>query len=261
MVMRRIIISLICVTALIALTAVVGTRYLSGHSNPHNYKTIADVPVPKGFERVEAESGSFGAYLRGLPLKGANQRVQLYTGGEAKYQILNYAVVDLPLLNNWEQCADVCIRLHAEHMYGNGQYDKISYKDVNGKPLKYVGGKKRSSLESFLKKTYGMASTYSLSRFLESRSNLRDLQPGDVFVYPARNGAKYGHAVMVADVARNKKTGETAFMVVEGNTPARNIHLMRNFMHPFSPWFYVDGDEKVIRISPFKYNSDEIRHF
>lgn len=259
--MKKCILGLLCLVVITALSVTVGILYLSSHSNPHNYKTIAEVPAPKGFTRVEAAPNSFAAYLRNLPLKGANHKVQLYTGGEANYQIMNYAVVDMPLLNNWEQCADVCIRLRTEYLYGKGQYDKITYKDVNGKTLKYGGGRSRASLESFLKKTYGMASTYSLSRYLPRREELNFLQPGDIFVYPARKGAKYGHAVMVADVAKNEKTGEIAFMVVEGNTPARSIHLMRNFKHPFSPWFYIDDDEKVIRISPFKYYYDEIRYF
>lgn len=259
--MKKKLLRLLCLTLLLALVATAGVLYLSSHSNPHNYKTIAEVPVPKGFTRVKAEQNSFAAYMRSLPLKGAKQKVQLYTGGEANYQIMNYAVVDLPLLNNWEQCADVCIRLRTEYLYENGQYDNIAFKDVNGKLLKYSGGKSRTNLNSYLKKTYGMASTYSLSRYLRCKDDLSALRPGDVFVYPARKGAKYGHAVMVADVAKNEKTGEIAFMVVEGNTPARSIHLMRNFKHPFSPWFYVDDDEKVIRISPFKYYYDEIRYF
>ncbi len=256
--MKKILIILLPIL-LIALLLVGGYRYLCGHSNPDGYTTIGAIPAPKGFERCDHDE--FAKYLRSLPLKGPKSTVKLYTGGDANLQILNYAVVDLPLLSNWEQCADVCIRLNSECLYSQGKYSEIAYHDVNGKLMKYSGGKSRKAFESYLKKCYWSASTYSLSKFLSTRA-LKDLKPGDVFNYPARKGKKYGHAVMVADVARNKETGEIAFLLVEGNTPARNMHLIRNFKHPFStPWFYIEGDEKSVRLSPFKYYSDEIRHF
>ena len=78
---------------------------------------------------------------------------------------------------------------------------------------------------------------------------LADIQPGDVFVYPG-NGRFLGHAVFVVDVAVNK-----AFLLAEGNTPARDIHLIRNLENPFrSPWFISDGSEKrfLLSITPSK---------
>ena len=32
-------------------------------------KTIGTIPLPKGFERIQLPTGSFGEYLRTLPLK------------------------------------------------------------------------------------------------------------------------------------------------------------------------------------------------
>ena len=127
--------------------------------------------------------------------------------------------------------------------------------------MNYKGGNSRKEFESFLKRVYGMVSTYSLSRYLPNRK-LKDIKPGDVFVYPARNNAKYGHAVIVVDVALNTATGERAFLLAEGNTPARSIHILRNFAHPFSaPWFIVNGNESSLRLGPFLYYQNEIRHF
>ena len=61
--------------------------------------------------------------------------------------------------------------------------------------------------------------------------------------YP-ENGRFLGHAVFVVDVAVNKN-GKKAFLLAEGNTPARDIHLIRNLENPFrSPWFISDGSEK-----------------
>jgi hypothetical protein len=187
----------------------------------------------------------------------------LYTGGRARFQSLIYAVVDIPLLSNAEQCADVCIRLRAEYLYCSRQYGNIHFKDVNGNTMRYSGGASRKSFENYLRRVYSVASTYSLSREMKTR-RLSDIQPGDVFVYAAVDRPryhKYGHAIMVVDVAENKK-GKKAFLLAEGNTPARNIHIMRIFENPFrSPWFFLDDDADLLLLSVFPYKSKELRHF
>ncbi len=229
-------------------------------SNPNNYASVGDIPTPWGYERVEGDDAACANFLRSLPLKGRGARVQLYTGGEARFQSLNYAVVDMPLLSNAEQCADVCMRLRAEYLYKSGQYGRIRFHDVNGRVLQYGGGGSRKAFERYLRNLYGVASTFSLSREMKTR-RLADMQPGDVFVYPARYGQKYGHAVMVVDVAVNRN-GKKAFLLAEGNTPARNIHVMRNFENPFrSPWFVLDEEADNLILSVFHFKAKDLKHF
>ena len=229
-------------------------------SNTNNYKTIGDIPTPWGYERIIGDDSAYSEFLRTLPLKGRGADVMLYTGGRARFQSLNYAVVDLPLLSNAEQCADVCMRLRAEYLFQTGLYGRIRFKNVNGKTLTYSGDPSRKVFERYLRNLYGVASTFSLSREMETR-RLADTQPGDVFVYPARYGQQYGHAVMVVDVAVNKN-GKKVFLLAEGNTPAREIHVMRNFENPFrSPWFFLDDDADLLLLSVFPYKSNELRHF
>ena len=232
-------------------------------SNPNNYATIGDIPTPWGYERVNGDDAAYSEFLRSLPLKSRGSDVMLYTGGKSRFQSLNYAVVDMPLLSNAEQCADVCIRLRAEYLFNSGQYGKIHFRNVNGKTMSYSGGASRKAFNSYLRNVYGLASTFSLSREMKHRS-LAELQPGDVFVYAAvdRPGNhKYGHAVMVVDVAVNKN-GKKAFLLAEGNTPARNIHVMRNFENPFrSPWFFLEDDADMQILSVFPYKSNELHHF
>jgi hypothetical protein len=196
-------------------------------------------------------------------LKGKGSKVQLFTGGESRFQSLSYAIVSLPLLSNEEQCADVCMRLRAEYLFNTGQYGKIHFKNVNGKTMCYDGGSSRKAFERYMRRVYGVASTYSLSRELEQR-RLKDIQPGDVFVYAAADrpgNQKYGHAVMVVDVAQNKQ-GKKAFLLAEGNTPARDIHVMRNFKNPFrSPWFMLDEDADNLLLAVFHYKANELKHF
>ena len=229
-------------------------------SNPHSYQTVGEIPTPWGYERISGDDAAYSQFLRSLPLKERGARVQLFTGGDARFQSLNYAVVDLPILSNAEQCADVCMRLRAEYLYQTGQYGRIRFQDVNGRTLRYGGGSSRQALERYLKNLYGVASTFSLSREMATRP-LADMQPGDVFVYPARPGRKYGHAVMVVDVAVNKR-GKKVFLLAEGNTPAREIHVMRNFENPIrSPWFTLDEDAEHLLLSPFHYSASDIKHF
>ena len=186
----------------------VGLWFLYGtkNTNPRNYSTVGNIPTPWGYERIQPNDGGFAEYLRSLPLKGKGSKVQLYTGGDARLQSLAYAVVDLPLLSNDEQCADVCMRLRAEHLYNSGRYGSIHFQSVNGKTMYYSGGRSRKAFERYLRNVYGVASTYSLKHELPNRA-LSDMQPGDVFVYAAGDHdlerkvkAKYGHAIMVVDL-------------------------------------------------------------
>ncbi len=253
---------LLFVLLLVVLISGYGAWILLGSktSNPSNYVNVGEIPAPWGLARVSGTDTSYTTYLRSLPLKARGAKVQLYTGGEARFQSLNYAVIDLPLLSNAEQCADVCMRLRAEYLFNTKQYGRIRFQNVNGKTMSYGGGSSRRSFERYLRNLYGVASTFSLSREMTTR-RLADMQPGDVFVYPARYGQQYGHAVMVVDVAINTN-GKKAYLLAEGNTPAREIHVMRNFENPFrSPWFMLDEDADNLILSVFHYKATDLKHF
>lgn len=224
-------------------------------SNPWSAQTVGDIPAPKGYERVE---GSYADFMRNLPLKAKGSKVQLYTGGDANFQWLSAAVIDLPLLSNWEQCADMTMRLRSEYLFSKKRYSDIHFQDVNGNRLQYRGGASRRALEKFLKRAYGSCSTYSVSRETEPRP-ISEVQPGDVLVYPARKLEGMGHALFVVDVARKGK--KVAIMCAEGNTPAREAHIVRNLNPLSNPWFFFDGDESTLWVSVFNFGSRELRHY
>lgn len=236
-------------------------------TNPRNYSSLGEIPTPAGYHRIEGGDNTYAEYLRSLPLKKRGSKIKLYTGGNSRLQFLAYAVIDLPILSNAEQCADACMRLRAESLYSQRRYSEISFKDVNGKTLAYRGGNSRKELEKYLRNLYGVASTYSLKYEMKTRK-LSDIQPGDVFVYAAGDHdkgrkvkSKYGHAIMVVDVAVDRK-GNKMFMLAEGNTPARDIHVMRNLKNPFrSPWFRLYEDADVIFLTPFYFRAEELRYW
>lgn len=232
-----------------------GLWWYSQTSNPWNATSVGDISAPVGYSWVE---GSYAAFLRSLPLKPRGSKVQLYTGDHARYQWLSAAVIDLPLLSNAEQCADMTMRIRAEYLFREGRYSEISFRDVNGHWLQYRGGNSRKALESFLKKAYTVCSTFSVSRETEPRP-ISEVQPGDVLVYPARKWEGLGHALLVVDVAR--KGNKVAIMCAEGNTPAREAHIVRNLNPISNPWFFFDGDETAYLVSVFYFKKNELRHY
>lgn len=228
-------------------------------SNPWNAETVGEIPAPWGYSRVEVEKGSYADYLRSLPLKERGAKVHLYTGGESGGQFLSTGVIDQDMLSNSEQCADVTMRLRAEYLWKKGRYGEICFRDVNGKNMRYTGGSSRRAFESFMRDVYVRCSTFSVYHETQRRS-INDVQPGDVLVYPARKGHRYGHAVIIVDVARNS-SGKIAIMCAEGATPAREKHIVRNLNPLRNPWFILDEDDKMIWISFFHFNKDELRHY
>ncbi|MGN0187677.1 MAG: DUF4846 domain-containing protein [Paludibacteraceae bacterium] len=257
---------LITVFVCIGLISILGgyAYYSFRVSNPFNANTISDIPLPVGYERVQVEKGSFGEYLRSLPLKPNGTKVYLYrTRKLANYQWLSTGVVDLPLLSNDEQCADVCMHLWGEYMFHSKKYGNLSFTTVNGTKLQYSGGGNRRAFEQYMRKVYGLCNTTSLHCSLHSRE-LKDMKIGDVFVYPHRRIAgkdRYGHAVMVADMAVNRLTGKKIFLLVEGNTPARDIHILRH-LNPFrNPWYQLDENDQVVRLLCFRFTNGQLKHF
>ena len=104
-------------TILLSLFTIITVWLFSSYnkSNPWKAKTIGDIPVPAGYTRVEADAGSYSDFLRRQPLKEKGAKIELFTGGNANYQWLGAAVIDNTLLSNYEQCADVTMRLRAEY--------------------------------------------------------------------------------------------------------------------------------------------------
>ena len=222
--------------------------------------TIGGIPTPDGFIREAADSGSYAEYLRSIPLKEAGSRVHLYGGKEAPFQWLSAGVVDRRLIDKYEQCADVTIRIRADYFWETKQLSGLRFTDIRGVEHVYdKRGDARWLYVDYLKALYRSCNTASVYKETSPRE-IRDVQPGDVLVYTSRRKGSYGHAVLVADVARDE-TGRVAILCVEGNTPAREIHIIRN-LNPFhNPWFILDGSERMIRLSVSRFRREELRHY
>lgn len=231
--------------------------WASRTSNPWNVATVGEIPVPKGYERDDVDG--YGKFLRSLPLKKRGAKVHLYTGGEANFQWLSAGVIDMSILSNYEQCADMTMRMRAEYFWQHGLYSKIRFTDVNGKHHQYDGGSSRKNFEKYMKRMYGICSTFSVYHETKVRQ-VCDVRPGDVLVYPARKIEGMGHALLIADVATNAK-GQKAIICIEGNTPAREAHVVRNLNPLRKAWFVLDESDKMYILSCFHFNKRELRHY
>ncbi|MGO9096747.1 MAG: DUF4846 domain-containing protein [Bryobacteraceae bacterium] len=220
----------------------------------------ARVAPSPGFRRVPEPAGSFGAWLRGLPVKPGNPPVRLFDGRLKADQSAHYLVLEVDVgTRDLQQCADAVIRLRAEYLRAAGAQDRISFRFTNGTPARWsawrdgmrplvrgnqVTWEKRAEPDSsyanfrrYLDVVFNYAGTASLARELERVPDPRRIQAGDVFI----QGGFPGHAVLVVDVAEDA-AGRRAALLVQSYLPAQDIELLRNPLAPESPWYIIDRD-------------------
>jgi hypothetical protein len=216
-------------------------------------------PAPEGYTRVPLEAGSFGAWLRGLPLRPEGTPVLDHQGntvlaaGDSRLA----AVGELDVGRvNLQQCADSILRLHAEWRWASGHQDRIAYRftsghvaswsryaagdraRVSGSKVTWVPGSaaadaSRAAFRNYLDLLFTYAGTLSIQAE-GARPKKAHLAPGDYFVL----GGSPGHTVLVLDVATNAK-GERVALLGQGFTPAQDFHVLAG---KEGPWFSLEGD-------------------
>lgn len=214
--------------------------------------TTGGIALPHGYQRIPQPEGSFGEWLRSVPLKPGNT-VYLFNGRPKANQAAQYAVLDVSVgQRDLQQCADAVMRLYAEYRYAHAQYDRIAFRATDGTLMDYEGWRKgdrfvlsgsrlarkrsappcntRACFEQYLQTVFSYAGTLSLQRELQPAGN--EVNPGDVFI----QGGSPGHAVIVMDVAQNSK-GDRIFLLAQSYMPAQDIHILKN---PASatPWYH-----------------------
>jgi len=236
------------------------------------------IKVPEGFERVKADAGSFGEYLRKLPLKAHGSKVTYYNG-DTKPREVYVAVIDVDVGDrDLQQCADAAIRLRAEYLYGKGLFDKIHFNFTNGFKADYttwrqgnrirVEGNKAywvkqtgasndyTSFRKYLDMVFAYAGTLSLSQEME-KVPLAEMRIGDVFL----KGQDPGHCVIVLDMAENKVTGEKLFIVAQSYMPAQDIHILKNPANSEeNPWYSINFGEKL-NTPEWEFTKDQLARF
>ncbi|HEX2572183.1 MAG TPA: DUF4846 domain-containing protein [Polyangia bacterium] len=193
------------------------------------------VAPPAGATRVPVAPGSFGAWLRHLPLLPAGAPVHLFDGQLKARQDVHAAVVDLDVgRRDLQQCADAVMRLRAEYLWATGRFEDIRFHPDPGqsRTLAWTGGHDRAQFARYLVRVFADAGSASLQAELTPRGRA-PLQPGDVLI----QGGYPGHAVLVLDVATTAD-GRRLLLLGQSYLPAQEFHLLKNLADPgLSPWF------------------------
>ena len=247
--------------------------------NPSGKTLEARFLLPDGFQRTKEDSNSFGTYLRKLPLKPDGSKVKLFNGEEKIAEGVYDAVVDLPIGNkDLHQCADAVMRLRAEYLFAQKQYDKIHFNFTNGFRCDYaewmkgkrvvVNGNKVSWKQSaqpsnsykdfwnYMEMVFSYAGSLSLSKELKSVP-IEDLQIGDVFIH----GGSPGHAIIVVDVTVEPKTNKKIFMLAQSYMPAQETQILKNLKdEKLSPWYSV-GFGETLNTPEWTFTKNDLKRF
>jgi hypothetical protein len=237
----------------------------------------ARIPAPAGYERPPAAPGSFGEWLRGLPLKPGRPPVLLFDGRPKGRQDVHHAVVDMDVgARDLQQCADAVIRLRAEYLFWRGEPQAIAFDFTSGDRAAYArwrAGERpavRGRRVSWSAAAAPDASHAGFRRYLDvvftyagSKSLQRELAPapgppaiGDVFI----QGGFPGHAVIVVDVARGTGGAGSAFLLAQSYMPAQEVHVLRNPAGPLDPWFPADFGERLVT-PEWTFNRGDLRRW
>jgi len=237
-------------------------------------------PTPAGYQRPEAGDGSYASWLRGLPLKSGRPPVELFDGRIKLRNDVHCAVANIDTgERDLQQCADAAIRLRAEYLFSQWEFDAIGFIFTSGDTARYsdwrngsrprVAGNKvtwidqarpDSSYQSFreyLDTVFMYAGSYSLARDLKVIDNPELVRPGDLFILPGFPG----HVVLVADMAINQITQERVMLLAQGYTPAQDFHLLKNLIDPdLSPWYEVRSSGLLVT-PEWTFDWSEVKRF
>jgi hypothetical protein len=211
--------------------------------------------APDGYARIAVAEGSFGAWLRGLPVLPGRPNVLLYDGTPKGNQTAHAAVLDVDVgRRDLQQCADAVIRLRAEYLRFAGRDRDVCFRFTNGEAAAWsrwaegyrprIEGRRTSwvkaakaasgypAFRDYLTTVFRYAGTASLAREL---APVDRVEPGDVFV----EGGFPGHAVIAVDVAEGPSG--RAVLLAQSYMPAQQVHVL---VDPgdssMSPWYRYD---------------------
>jgi hypothetical protein len=244
------------------LTISLGCQSPGQRANHHNtpsspatvnpFTRIGDIALPAGYARQSADTGSFAAWLRRIPLK-KDKTVYLFNGQPKANQEAQYAVMDVPVgSRDLQQCADALMRLRAEYLFAQQRFADILFIDNEGGQYPFTAPYTRPRFEAYLQRVFGMCGSASLAKQLRPAA-WGQLQPGNVLI----RGGFPGHAVMVMDVAQNTE-GNKIYLLAQSYMPAQDIHVLRNPTVDESPWYEVTGNTSIVT-PEWVFKSGELR--
>ncbi|WP_283636046.1 DUF4846 domain-containing protein [Aquaticitalea lipolytica] len=262
-----------------ATNMIVGSIEKTNHINEDSLTIKSRVNIPEGYKRVDYPKGSFEEYLRNYKLKAYGSKIINYDNTDYFWQGGHIGILEIPVPSNGlQQCADALIRIRSEYLWDNNRKDEIGFNFTSGdycswdkyaegyRPIingnKVTFSKSASKNESkanfynYLNLIYMYAGTLSLYNELPKINDAKKLKLGDMLI----KGGSPGHIVMICDEVINDK-GEKLFLLFQGNTPAQNVHLVKNLENTtISPWYKLEKDV-VIPVSNYTFYDSKFVRF
>jgi len=219
------------------------------------------IAPPKGHARVKIADGTFGAFLRRLPLRPEGTPVNTYAGEILRQpgdpRIAAVVEVDVSKVD-LQQCADSVIRMHAEWLWSKGERERIGYHFlsgdfaawpryaagarpvIEGNKVQWAQSAKSASDHATFRKYLDLVFNYASTISLDKRSSLpierSELAPGDFFVLPGGPG----HAILILDVAKDAD-GRRVALLGQGYMPAQDFQVLIPPGAQHGPWFSMEG--------------------
>ena len=233
--------------------------------------------APTGYNWVNEEPNSFGAYLQNIQLKEDKSPILDYTGSPISNQSEHVAILNYDVGNrDLQQCADAVIRLRAEYLYERGKYSEIAFHFTSGDLFtweQYSNGyraivtgndvsfpktkNKDDSYQNFRKyldAVYNYAGTISLNKETENIFNDEDIKAGNIIVTPGSPG----HALIIVGKAKNSNN-ESVYLLAEGYTPAQSIHIITNAREDINPWYKLNTNNSETVTARYTFRPTNIR--
>jgi hypothetical protein len=226
----------------------------------------ARFPTPPGYQRVKVEPGSFGEWLRALPLAAPGTPV-VNNGGETVFPGDDPYVAAVVAIDvgpgDLQQSSDAITRLHAEWLWASDKPDAISYRSASKLDMPFsrwakgqrllpsgpnvfwvVKGKPHDAtyndFRQYIDAVMLWSNNVSLSTRASRVSDPAQLTAGDFFLQTRGKG----HALLVLDVAQ-KPTGERVALLGQAlQSPAQSLHVMR--LGQATAWFSMRPPNPVL---------------
>jgi Domain of unknown function (4846) len=235
---------------------------------------------PAGYQRVPVAAGSFGQWLRYLPLLPAGTPVKLHNGQLKDRQDVHAAVLNIDVgQRDLQQCADAIIRLRAEYQFSQQpdqvhfhltSGDDIWFRDwYSGTGFRVVGdavqptprpaeAPTHAALRRYLDQIFTYAGTLSLSKELRPVP-LAQVQSGDVLI----RGGSPGHAVLVLDMAVQPTTGRRVALLAQSYMPAQQMHVLKNGWDNtgLGAWFLLNPAASQVSTPEWTFRREELGRF
>lgn len=229
-----------------------------------NRRIASAFAPPAGFTRGVEADGSYGDWLRHLPLAPPGTPVRNHDGSDKVNQASAAAVIAIDVgRRDLQQCADAVMRLRAEYLRAAGRAADLSFKFTSGHGFSYgqwlagqrprVRGSRvgwtrgpavadsRRQFRAWLDLIFTYAGTWSMVRDSAPVPSISELRIGDVLI----QGGFPGHALLVVDLARNA-AGETAVLLAQSYMPAQSVHVVVNPADPKGgAWYRLDEGRPI----------------